>query len=773
MRIAIKGGVWKNTEDEILKAAVMKYGLNQWARISSLLVRKSAKQCKARWYEWLDPSIKKTEWTREEDEKLLHLAKLFPTQWRTIAPSVGRTAAQCLDRYEQLLDMAQGKEENEDDPRKLKPGEIDPQPETKPARPDPVDMDEDEKEMLSEARARVANTRGKKAKRKAREKQLEEAKRLAAIQKRRELKAAGLDFKNRRRVRGIDYNAEVPFEKRPPPGFYQAGADEEPKPDPSFAKLSIQQLEGKRRDEDEARRRREDTKRMKKMEQYDMAAAIMKQNQATDPLSIKKRSKLVLPAPQLSERELEEIVKSGYAGEEGEAGGEATKALMGNYSTAAATPTPMRTPRTHDSIMQEAMNAVALRNAETPLQGGENTPLHPSDFSGVTPKRAVSSTPNRLATPSTVNGAGMTPSRGGSASVRRTPIRDSMGINEESLEQEAINKREEKQRLNSIRQQLRTGLKSLPKPVNAYEIVMPDLPEEEDTAEQAEEDAEERLARERRDMEEKEQALLRKRSQVVQRDLPRPFIVYPDAFKVSTEPTTKPAPGSVDELKQRAESMLMKEMLNMVTYDAVKYPVNDPAARIPKKAPTLDDFEESEIRVAHELLQQEVDVVKTALGHGKLAYSAVSKAWEDCYQDFIYLPEHKQYGLFSTASVKQRTDALQQMFEITRQRVDEEVKRVNKLESRLTITTGGYQKRNESLRQQIETLHSDYVQVTNQLDVFRTLQAQETGAIRSRIESLKAELEGPRNQETALQARYSALIQEKERIETAMLRVSS
>ena len=30
-----------------------------------------------------------------------------------------------------------------DDPRKLRPGEIDPDPETKPARPDPVDMDED------------------------------------------------------------------------------------------------------------------------------------------------------------------------------------------------------------------------------------------------------------------------------------------------------------------------------------------------------------------------------------------------------------------------------------------------------------------------------------------------------------------------------------------------------------------------------------------------------------------------------------------------------
>jgi hypothetical protein len=51
-------------------------------------------------------------------------------------------------------------------------------------------MDEDEKEMLSEARARMANTRGKKAKRKAREKQLEEARRLASMQKKRELKVS-------------------------------------------------------------------------------------------------------------------------------------------------------------------------------------------------------------------------------------------------------------------------------------------------------------------------------------------------------------------------------------------------------------------------------------------------------------------------------------------------------------------------------------------------------------------------------------------------------
>lgn len=134
----------------------------------------------------------------------------MPTQWRTIAPIVGRTPAQCLERYQRLLDEAEVRDSDRanelgltgavghetgpsaDDVRKLRPGEVDPEPETKPARPDPVDMDEDEKEMLSEARARLANTQGKKAKRKARERQLEEARRLTALQKRRELKAAGI-----------------------------------------------------------------------------------------------------------------------------------------------------------------------------------------------------------------------------------------------------------------------------------------------------------------------------------------------------------------------------------------------------------------------------------------------------------------------------------------------------------------------------------------------------------------------------------------------------
>lgn len=265
-RIMLKGGVWRNTEDEVLKVAVAKYGLNQWSRVASLLHRKSAKQCKARWNEWLDPSIKKIEWSREEEEKLLHLAKVFPTQWRTISRYIGRTAAQCLERYEFLLDQALKKEqgaevaiESESALRRLMPGEIDPNPETRPARPDPQDMDQDELEMLSEARARCANTQGKKAKRKAREKQLQEARRLAAIQKTRELRMAGIEMNpNRKRKYGIDYNVEIPFYKAPEQGEHDASADPKISNDFDFKRLRQEHIDGKMRSEIEAEARKKD-----------------------------------------------------------------------------------------------------------------------------------------------------------------------------------------------------------------------------------------------------------------------------------------------------------------------------------------------------------------------------------------------------------------------------------------------------------------------------------------------------------------------------------
>ena len=54
--------------------------------------------------------------------------------------------------------------------------------------------------------------------------------------------------------------------------------------------------------------------------------------------------------------------------------------------------------------MAEAENLVKLQNMQTPLLGGENPDLHASDFSGITPKRNVTQTPNPLLTPARTPG---------------------------------------------------------------------------------------------------------------------------------------------------------------------------------------------------------------------------------------------------------------------------------------------------------------------------------------------------------------------------------
>lgn len=238
--VYVKGGAWTNVEDEILKAAVSKYGLNQWSRVSSLLTKKTAKQAKARWNEWLNPLINKSDWTREEDEKLLNLVKLLPNQWRSIAPIIGRTATNCIERYQKLLE-----EEMSDDNEDLKfsgpgiesmeasgsKGDLNLNPEGAPAEPDDDEISDDDREMLYEAKARLVNTKGKRAKRKEREKMLQETKRISLLQKRRELKAAGikvsLTSRNKKGSKEIDYNADIPFEQTPSVGLYDIEGEEE------------------------------------------------------------------------------------------------------------------------------------------------------------------------------------------------------------------------------------------------------------------------------------------------------------------------------------------------------------------------------------------------------------------------------------------------------------------------------------------------------------------------------------------------------------------
>ncbi|KAK1390138.1 Cell division cycle 5 [Heracleum sosnowskyi] len=593
MKMMIKGGVWKNSEDEILKALVMKYGKNEWSRISSLLTRKSSKQLKARWLEWLDPSIKKTEWTREEDEKLLHLAKLMPSQWRTIAPAVGRTTTQCLERYERLVDVACARDCNYDvgdDPRKLQPGEIDSNAESRPARPDSIDMDEDEIEMISQARARLANTRGKKAKRKAREKQLDEARLLSELQKRRELKAAGIDRK-RKRNGIVDYNDEIPFEKKPPLGFYNV-ADEIQQVEHAKFPTTVDEIQGEKRCYKEARLRRQDAARNSILHR---PSAMLQLNKLNDPEAVRKRPKLNLPAPQIPDHELEHIAKFRLP-EEFPGGSVATRALLVDY---AQTPhqvetslrTPLRTPASkHNAIMMEAENQARSRLSQTPLLGGENPVLHPSDFSGVTPKKIENQTPNFSGVAALTSRVGFTPSRDAASfgmTPKGTPIRDDLHINDDM----DMSPKFVLQRHADLRSNLRSGLTSLPQPKYEYQIMVQPIPEDnEELEEKMEEDMSDMIARDKAGDEAKLQDLQKKWSEVLQRGLPRPSAASLQLLKNSLLTADKGKSSVVPPtVIEQADMMVRKELLSFLEHDNLKYPSGE---NVQEKMTALqDEFE--------------------------------------------------------------------------------------------------------------------------------------------------------------------------------------
>jgi pre-mRNA-splicing factor CDC5/CEF1 len=743
MPLVVKGGVWKNTEDEILKAAVSKYGMNQWARISSLLVRKTPKQCKARWYEWLDPSIKKTEWSKEEDEKLLHLAKLMPTQWRTISSIVGRTATQCLERYQKLLDEAEARELQGglgfggpgeeasaalDDVRKLRPGEIDPDPETRKALPDPVDMDEDEKEMLSEARARLANTQGKKAKRKARERQLDDSRRLANLQKRRELKAAGINTKLEFHRRGdMDYNADIPFEIKPAAGFYDT-TEEDIRGRKEQGMIDISKVQATKRrlqEEDERRGKRQrkavippqdDTtaaeKRARRLLQYKQAEQLAR------------RKPLSLPTPQVGDSELEEIVKMGLSGESVRGlidaeGNEYSRGLLSDFSRM-GTSAPVRTPMTpaarmstrfhrsnisEDRLQIEARNLRAMTQTQSSLLGGENTPLHDSGTGfNALPQRDVIATPNPLATPlRPVNGA----ARPGTTPLR-TP-RDTLALNTNyALDADKI-----------TLQKLRAGFASLPKPKNDFELVLPDDEEDEDVMADVEpqsvedkEEADRKLCLVR---EAEELAALNLRSQVLKRNLPRPKHLNSEILLAHVN-------AAIDSIQK----LIAQEMTALILHDASRYPLSDTA---PPNAAMSDFVEYS----PEEMTSAEAEITREVAAPPSIAgYDSV---WSDDDSDDIgYIPA-------SIIETKLTAAAPQG----------------NKLEKKLSLTLGGYQARQGALEGKIKEVSEAIEQARIDLLVYRALQSGEEVAAPQRVTSLVEEVEILERREKEGQERYKKL----------------
>ncbi|MCO5569523.1 hypothetical protein L7F22_023237 [Adiantum nelumboides] len=78
-------GHWRPAEDEKLKQLVAEFGPQNWKLIAEKLRGRSGKSCRLRWFNQLDPRIRRGPFSEEEEERLLAAHRFHGNKWACIA----------------------------------------------------------------------------------------------------------------------------------------------------------------------------------------------------------------------------------------------------------------------------------------------------------------------------------------------------------------------------------------------------------------------------------------------------------------------------------------------------------------------------------------------------------------------------------------------------------------------------------------------------------------------------------------------------------------
>ncbi|XP_063165739.1 transcriptional activator Myb isoform X1 [Candoia aspera] len=96
---------WTREEDEKLKKLVEQNGTDDWKVIANFLPNRTDVQCQHRWQKVLNPELIKGPWTKEEDQQVIELVQKYgPKRWSVIAKHLkGRIGKQCRERWHNHL----------------------------------------------------------------------------------------------------------------------------------------------------------------------------------------------------------------------------------------------------------------------------------------------------------------------------------------------------------------------------------------------------------------------------------------------------------------------------------------------------------------------------------------------------------------------------------------------------------------------------------------------------------------------------------------------
>jgi len=270
-----------------------------------------------------------------------------------------------------------------------------------------------------------------------------------------------------------------------------------------------------------------------------------------------------------------------------------------------------------------------------------------------------------------------------------------------------------------MRQNLKSKLAALPKPKETeWEFELPEERSETKAIEVSVEDAAERDRLKKELEAAAERAEFARQTQVVQRFLPRPSLVDVDAMLRRAEEISDPVQREVE-----------REMALLIANDVHKFGGGKVTGTVqPLKALSDDALSKARVELARE--------ASSASEEQKTAFHAeFGTAWTNVHGS-SRLPGLDGYEEDEIDEHQLMVEA----FDNVQDKILEAAQQGNKIEKKLTVHFGGYQKRSGMLQQKIVDAFKALEKTRMELDASRTLQISEQAAINRRLESLREEV---------------------------------